>query len=208
PTTVEGEHAIMAGRRCDDRSTQCPGGRPGQHGGDRLFSDLLGRQHPSVGLHHVEGHAGRSGRLDKLRQPGRDVPDVPADARLDRGVDQRRHRSLVLAVLPQDLRRDRYRGVRVLAREYVTHAPLVLGVGEGVDETDTDGVDAAVTEEPGGGHRVVEVERPDLGAVGCQPPAHGTHQVGWNDAWWFGPEVAVAVTVRYRLPGNLQHVPE
>src|SRR5690606_3564234 len=50
------------------------------------------------------------------------------------------------------------------------------------------------------------VEGADLAAVDGQAPAHRPYSVGRNDAVGLDPEVAVAVAVGHRLPGDLEHV--
>ena len=98
---VAGEDPVEARGSADQRRAQGAGGRAGQHRGDRLVHDLAGRQHAAVALHHVERHAGGD-----LVEAGADVGDVGADLGLHRGVDERGHRALVLAVLAQHLARD------------------------------------------------------------------------------------------------------
>ena len=51
---VAGQHPVEAGDLGDQRGAERAGGRAGQHGGDRLVHDLVGREHAAVGLHHVE----------------------------------------------------------------------------------------------------------------------------------------------------------
>ena len=197
---VAGQHPVEAGRAGDQRGAQGAGGRAGQHRGDRLVDHLGGAQHAAVALHHVERHAGR-----ELVQPAADVADVGAHPGLHRGVDQRGHRALVLAVLAQHLAGDAHDGVGVLLAEDGEHPLLVRVVGVGVQEADADRADAGGAEEPGRRPRLRLVERADLGAGVVQPAAHGAHQVGRDDPWRLHPEVAVAVPVGHRLAGDLQH---
>ena len=78
-------------------------------------------------------------------------------------------------------------------------------VGVGVQEADTNRVDAALGEEASRGDGLCLVERLELGAGVVESAADGAHQVGRDDAVRFDPEVAVPISVRHRLPGDLQH---
>src|SRR5215212_455036 len=168
--------------------------------GDGLVHDLAGREDAAVALHHVEGHP-----WGDLVQPGADVGDVRADLGLHGGVDQGGHRPLVLAVLAQHLGADRDDGAGVLLLDHLEHAALVGVVRVGVQEADADRGDAGVAEEAGGCAGVTLVERPHLGAVVVQTAAHRPDQVRGDDPRRLDPEVAVAVTVGHRLPGDLEH---
>ena len=57
---VAGEHPVEPRDLRDQRGAERAGGRAGQHRGDRLVHDLVGRQHAAVGLHHVERDRVRS----------------------------------------------------------------------------------------------------------------------------------------------------
>ena len=199
---VAGEHPGEAGAPGDQRRPQRPGRRPGQHGGDRLVHHLVGRQHPAVRLHHVEGDRAPAG---EPVEPGVDVADVAADVRLDGGVDQGGHRPLVLAVLAQHLGADRHHGVRVLTAQHLAHRQLVLVVGVGVQEAHPDRGDVVVAEPAGGGHGIRLVERAQLVALEVHPAADGAHVVGGDDARRLDPEVGVAVAVGHGLAGDLEH---
>ena len=126
------------------------------------------------------------------------------DLRLDRRVDQRRHRALVLAVLAQHVAGDRDDGLGVLAAQDLAHPQLVVGVGVGVQEADADRGDAVVTEPVGGGDRGVLVEGTDLVALEVEPAADGADHVGRDDARRLHPEVGVAVAVGHGLAGDLE----
>ena len=138
-------------------------------------------------------------------EPLRDARDVAPDVRFHRGVDQRGHATFVLAVLAQHLRGDGDGGCRMLSVQDLEHPLLVPGVRVGVDEADADRVDLTGPEPPRRSHRVVVVKRPDLAPVG-QPAPHRLDPIGRDDARRLHPEVAVAVTVRDRLPSDLEHV--
>ena len=107
---VAGEDLVEAGHLRDQRGAERASGRAGQHRRDRLVDDLVGAQHTSVGLHHVERDLAAAVRLESLL----DVGDVLAQLRLDRGVDEGGHRPFVLAVLAQHLAGDRHHRVGVL----------------------------------------------------------------------------------------------
>ena len=94
----------------------------------------------------------------------------------------------------------------MLSVQDLEHPLLVRWVRVRVDEADADRVDLPVTEPPRRSHRVVVVERPDLAAVGRYPASHGLDPIGRDDAGRLHPEIAVAVAVRHRLPGDLEHV--
>ena len=198
---VAGEDPGEAGDLGDQRGAERAGGRAGQHRGDRLVDDLVGRQHAAVGLHHVE----RDLVAGEPEQPVGDVGDVAADVGLHGRVDERGHRALVLAVLAQHLARDRDDRVGVLAAQDVAHPQLVLVVGVGVDQADADGGDALVLEPAGRRDGRLLVEGADLRAGEVEATTDGADPVGRDDAVGLDPEVGVAVAVGHRLAGDLEH---
>ena len=200
---IAGQHPVEPGLAGNQRGTEHPGSWPRQHGRDRLMNHLGARQHSAVGLHHVERDS-RSGGT-KIGQPARDGLHVAADGGLHGGINERRHRPLVLAILRQHLAGQRNDRGRIFPTEHVTHAQLVRRVGVGVQEADTDRVDAALGEEASRGNGLCLVERLELGAGVVESAANGAHQVGRDDAVRLDPEVAVPISVRHRLPGDLQH---
>ena len=121
-----------------------------------------------------------------------DVGDVARDVRFDSRVDQGRHRALVLAVLPENLRADRHHGLRVLAAEDVAHGQLVAVVRVGVQEADGDRRDPAVAEPSGHLDGPGLVEGPDLVPLEVEPAADRLDEVGGHDAG--------ASPRRYELP--------
>ena len=189
----------------DQRGPERAGGRPGQHRRDRLVHHLVGRQHAAVGLHHVERDLPGSLPAGEGVQPLGDVGDVARDVGLDRGVDQRRHRALVLAVLAQHLARDRHDRVGVLAPQHLAQAQLVLVVGVRVEQADADRGDPLVAEPARGRHRGLLVEGAELGAGEVEAAADGADPVGRDDAVRLDPEVGVAVAVGHGLAGDLEH---
>src|SRR6476469_4918989 len=93
----------------------------------------------------------------------------------------------------------------MLTTEHLAHAQLMRRVGIGVQEADTNRVDAALGEEASGGNGLYVVEGLELDAGGGESAADGAHQVGRDNAVGLDPEVAVPVPVRHRLAGALQH---
>ena len=200
---VAGEHLRETGPVCDHPGTQRAGGRPGEHGADRLVHHLGRAEHPAVRPHHRERQPVRS----KLVQSLGDAGDVAGHGRLDGNVDQGGHRPLVLAVLTQHLAGQRDHGLRMLAAQHLAHRPLVLRVRIRVQEADPDHVHVLLAEPARHLDRTGLVERADLVAAGVQPAAHGEHPVGRHDPVRLDPEVGVAVSVRHRLPADLEQEP-
>jgi hypothetical protein len=93
----------------------------------------------------------------------------------------------------------------VFALQDLPHPHLVARIGVGVQQADADRRDATFPEEVRGRHRRLFVQRANLGAGVVEPPTYRAHQVGRNDPVGLHPEVAVAVTVRHGLPGDLEH---
>ena len=201
PAAVAGQHPVETSDLGDQGCSESAGGRPGEHGGDRLVNDLPGTEHASVGLHHVERHAATAVRLESLG----DVRDVPAEARLDRGVDQCGDRAFVLAILAEHLAGHRHHGVRVLLGEDGTHPLLVIGVGVGVQERHADRVDAAASEPACDVTRAGFVELADLGSGEVEAATDSADQVPGHDARRLDPEVGVAVAVGDALASDLEH---
>ena len=199
---VAREDLVEAGAAGDETGTERPGGRTREDRRDRLVHDLVGREHAAVGLHDVEGQL--LGAADELVEPVVDVRDVAGHVGLDRGVDEGRHRPLVLAVLAQHLRADRDDGVRVLATEHLTHRELVAVVGVGVQEAHADRRDAAVLEPAGDRDGTFLVEGADLVALEVEPAPDRLDVVGRHDAGGLDPEVGVAVAVGDGLAGDLE----
>ena len=111
PARVQGEHAIATGGRGEEAGAERAGGRAAQDRRDRVADHLTSRDHPAVGLHHLEWRAGPELGV----QAGADPLHVARDPALGEGVDERRHRALVLAILGPDLGRERDVRLRVLA---------------------------------------------------------------------------------------------
>ena len=133
-----------------------------------------------------------------------DVGDVAAHVGLDRGIDEGRHRSLVLPVLPKHLAADRDDGLGVLVAQHLAHRPLVRVVGVGVEEADADRRDALAAEPAGRGDGPLLVEGVHLPPLEVHPPSDGAHTVGRHDARGLDPEVGVPVSVGHGLPRDLE----
>ena len=105
-----------------------------------------------VGGHHAAGRLHDRERCALQPDPveaGADAVDVRRHQRPHVGVDHRRRRALVLALLAQDLARERDRRLGELLREDLADALLVLGVEVGVEEADGDRVDAELPQAGG-----------------------------------------------------------
>ncbi len=202
---VAGQDLVEARDLGDQRGAEGAGRGAGQDGGDRLVHDLLGGEHAAVGLHHVERHVPLDVGAGEGVQPGLDVADVARELRLHRGVDERRHRALVLAVLAQHLRGDADDGLGVLLAQDLAQPLLVLGVGVGVQQADAERVHAAVAEPPGGGAGALLVEGAHLRAGVVEAATDALDQVPRDDPVGLDPEVGVAVPVGHRLARDLEH---
>ena len=195
------------GSRPGRRSTAAPertGRRPGQHGADRLVDDLVRGEHAAVGPH------------DRERDPPRRRPASASRCAIPEtyGATVGFTAASIRVVIARSY--SRYSGStsrttethrrRVLAAITSRQPPLVLVVRR---RNAGDRLPIEVTPALGQvahrGDRGILVERPDLVARGVQPAADGAHQVGGHDPRRLHPEVGVAVAVRHRLPGDLQH---
>ena len=117
-------------------------------------------------LRVVGGHDA-AGRLHDLERPvepdpveaGPDPVDVRRHQRPHVGVDDGRRGALVLALLAQDLARERDVRLRQLLGEDRAEALLVLGVEVGVQEADRHGLDAGRAQAGGERAALLLVER-------------------------------------------------
>ena len=91
--------------------------------------------------------------------PRADVADVALHQRPHVRVHDRRRRTLVLALLAQDLARERDRDAGQLLAEDRAEPLLVLGVEVGVQQADRDRLDAGLAQPRGDRARLAVVER-------------------------------------------------
>ena len=204
PARVQREDAIDPGGFGEEGGAERAGGRPAQDRRDRMAHDLAGGDDAAVRLHHLERHPGAELGVE----PGLDPPDVAGDPALGEGVDQGRHRALVLPVLRPHLGGQRDVRLRMLAREHIPHPLLVRWVGVAVDEADTDGRDALLPAPARHlrRRRFVELSQ-DLPPV-AHPLGNLADPVEGHDPLRLHPEVGVAVALGHALPRDLEHVAE
>ena len=81
-------------------------------------------------------------------------------------------------------------------------------VGVGVDQADADGTDATRFQAARGLPHALLVERAQFLALEVHAAADLEHQIERHRPFWLHPEIGIAVAVRHRLPGDLQHVAE
>ena len=164
-------------------------------------------------LRVVRGHDA-AGRLHDLQRPvepdpveaGPDPVDVRGHQRPHVGVDDGGRGALVLALLAQDLARERDVHLRQLLGEDRAEAPLVLGVEVGVEEADGHGLDARAAQAGGELAALVLVELADDGAVGGDALVQLEAEVALDERRRLAPEEVVHV--RDPQPAQLEHVAE
>jgi hypothetical protein len=72
-----------------------------------------------------------------------EIADIPFHHWLERGVHRRRQRPFVLADLREDVARQRQGEIDTFRSQEVAHSPFVLGVLEGIQQTDRDALGVA-----------------------------------------------------------------
>jgi len=142
---IGGEHVVEARGLGEQARAEGAGGGTAEDRRDRPRGDLARRDDAAVRFHDVERHA----RAELGVETRLDGANVIGHARLHERIHDRRHRTLVLAVLGQDLGGYRHVCPGMLALEDGAHALLVLGIRVGVDEAHPDGVDAVIPEPAG-----------------------------------------------------------
>src|SRR5206468_8147092 len=98
--------------------------------------------------------------------------------------------------------------VRIFLAENLRHAPLVRGIGVGMDQADTDGAHASAAEEPRGGADVGLVERTQLLPAEIETAADLAHEVEGHQTLRLHPEIGVAVALGHGLPRDLHDMAE
>ena len=136
----------------------------GFHHRHRTGRRHFGRHHPAVRAHDRQ-LAGKA----RTGKPRFQVLHIAADPRPDIGVDHRGRQPLELAIFAQDVVRQRQIGVRQRLADHVANDPLVRRVDVGVQETDSDRLDAFGGEHAAGLGDARLVERPEHLARTCQP---------------------------------------
>ena len=134
---VEGDDVGEAERRADLRRGDDAADRAGFHHRHRPLGRDLRRHHAAVRAHDREVAAKADAAEARLQ-----ALHIAADLRPDIGVHHRRRHALELAVLAQDLVRQRQIGVRQRLADHRAGRALVLGIGVGVQEADRDRLDA------------------------------------------------------------------
>ena len=133
---VERDDVAKAERAADLRRGDDAADRAGFHHRHRALGRDLRRHHAAVRAHDRE----ITGKAD-LAEALREARHVAADLRPDVGVDHRGRHPLELAVLAQDLVRQRQVRVGDLPADHLAGDLLVLGVDVGVQEADGDRLD-------------------------------------------------------------------
>ena len=120
-----------------------------------------GRAVASVGGHHAAGrlHDRQRRRDAGSVEPAADARRRSAHQRPHVRVDDRRRGALVLALLAQDLARERDGDARQLLAQDRAEPLLVLRRPVGVEQADRDRLDAGVAQAPGDRARLVRVDR-------------------------------------------------
>src|SRR4051794_28665294 len=213
------------GTRLDQRSL---GGRPAHVERDRVF-EAEPRCHPERGddagcrarleREHrparrvAGGHDTARGLHDRQRrvdlrgvEPAPDVGDVAAHQRPDVGVDDGRRAALVLALLAQDLARERDGHARKLFPKDAPDELLVLREAVGVEEAYGDRLDSRRTQLRRDGAHVRLVDGLQLGAVGSHALVQLQSQPPRHERVRLAPERVVHV--RDAQAAKLEHVPE
>ena len=144
------------------RAATTPAAGPGLEREDRAQLRVVGGHHAARRLHDRERRVLQADPVEA----GADPVDVRRHQRAHVGVDDRRRRPLVLALLAQDLARERDRRLGKLLGEDRADALLVLRVEVGVEEADRDRVDAELPQAAGERAHLVVVQR---AARRCRP---------------------------------------
>ena len=200
---VQGDHIGKPRHLGNDRAAERAGGRPRQRRGDRFAHHLIRAGDAAARLHHQERLLAQAGT-----ELVADAFEIAAHMRFDEGVDEGRHRALILAVFRQHVAGERDGCVRVFRGDDLGHAALVRRIGVGMQQTDTDRLDALLAKEPRRGARASFVERAQLAAEEIEPAADLAHVAQRHDALRLHPEIRIAVALGHRLAGDFQDVAE
>ena len=167
PAHVERDRVGDSARGCDGTGRDHAADRPRLHHHDRLVAGDVEGHHAPVGLHDQGAAAEATGAEHAL-----EIIEVAAHPRPDVGVHRRGGDALVLAVLAQDLVRQREVELRSDLADEGADALLVGGVGVRVQQADRDRLRAAgdgrLDRQPHAGL----VERGDHVAAGRQSLVH------------------------------------
>ena len=168
---------------------------------DRPLLRVVRGHHAAGGLHDLE----RPIDPDPV-EAGPNPVDVRGHQRPHVGVDDRGRGALVLALLAQDLARERDVRLRQLLGQDRAEALLVLGVEVGVQEADRHRLDARRTQAGGERAALLLVDRPDDVAVRGNALVQLEAEMPFDERWWLAPEEVVHV--RDPQPAELEHVAE
>ena len=151
---VERQHVRDAERAPDVRRGDDAARRPALDQRRGPVRRGLQRGHPAVGAHHEDRrlHAGRA-------HAARDAVEIRLHDRRERGVEHRRRKALVLAVLRVDLRRQRHLDVGDRRAQRLGDGAFVRAVDVGVQQPDGDRGDAALAHRRDGRVHGRRVER-------------------------------------------------
>jgi hypothetical protein len=171
---VERQHVLVAARAGHVRRADHPAGRPGEHAAGRLRRRRLDVDDPARGLHDQRRRHARI--LGGVRQP----LEVGGELRAEVGVGDRGREALVLAELRQHLARERDVDVAQRLAHRLAHAALVVGVQEGEQQADGDGLHVRLAQLLDRLAQAVLVERLDL-AVRPHALAYGEAEVARHE---------------------------
>src|SRR5580704_289767 len=79
-------------------------------------------------------------------------------------------------------------------------------VGIGVQKTNANRPNILRAKKSCGGANAFFIERAQFVTAKIQPPGDLADELQRNDAIWLDPEIGISVTLRYRLPGDLEDV--
>ena len=199
---VERDHVVVAGLLAGPDAADDAGDGAGHEQVDRPRDRALRRGHAARRRHQVELRPDLQ-RLELLLE----AADVARDLRADVGVEADGREALVLAVLRQDLRRDREEGLGELLAHDLGHALLVRRVEEREEEADGDGLDAGLLQLPDALARPLLVERHEHGAVLQDPLGHGQAVAAPDDRVPLPGQVLVVREVeRLLVPRDVEDV--
>ena len=200
---VERHHVGEAGDLGHHGAAERAGRRARQRGGDRLPHDLLGAGDAAARLHHQERLVLEAGAELVVH-----AAQIAFHVRLDEGVDQSGDRALVFAIFGQHRAGERQRAVGIVLRENLRDAPLVRGIGIGVDQADADRAHALPRKNCAAARTLASSSGRSSCAAEIEPAAHLAHEMQRHDALRLHPEIGIAVALRHRLAGDLQDMPE
>ncbi len=151
---VEGDDARLVAPRYQSRAGDDAGGRAGFDQRRRALHRRAQPHDAAAGMHHLDlaGDADRG-------QPRRQRAGIVAHDRADIGVHHRGRHALELAILAQDLVREREIGIRQRGADHLASDALVLGIDVGVQEAHRHRLDVVLGEHAAGVRDAGAIER-------------------------------------------------